>query len=108
MLIIESCYHTQRTFGKEVDAYTATITAFLKLLGKYPAAKIIPAFEKFIERSSEFPAPSDIIAIITGRVKRDAALYRELLRKRREAYLSDDEHQYIRKYEAQILEDWDR
>lgn len=107
--MLEDCYHTQRTYGKEVAAYPLTVAAFIRALGKFPAAKIMPAFKKFVSLSGDFPTIADISAIIEERAKRDPALYRELLNRiKNGSYLSNAEHAYIRKYESQTLNDWDR
>lgn len=102
--MIENCYHTQRTFGKEVAAYPQTVTAFLCELAEYPANSIIPAFKKFIRLDKEFPTVADICGIIEERVKLDKALFMELSRKPRDGgYLSDKEHDYLRKYKQQVF-----
>ena len=108
-MILEQCFHTLQLYGKDVESFPIVCRMFEAALGKYPAKKIRPAFEKFIRHCDRFPAPSDIIAIIEGRIKREPTFYRQLLQKRREyTFLSDREHEYIRKYEDAILEDWDR
>jgi hypothetical protein len=107
-MILEQCWHSLALYGKDVNSFPFVIQLFENRLAGYPAKEILPAFEKYIDNATTFPAPADIVAIIQKRVKRDPAYYRELLRKRRDEFCSTREHEYIRAYELSVLEDWDR
>jgi hypothetical protein len=105
--ILSFCWKSLHLYGKKSDDFEGLVTVYLGFLGKYPAQKVHDAFEKYIKNRREFPTPSDIIGIIEGRVKRDANVYRNLLKQRKEGvFLGDDEHRYIREYERETMEDW--
>jgi len=105
--ILEQCFHTLELYGKEVESFPFVVLTFERFLGNYPADKIIPAFERYVQQKTKFPAPADIISIIEGRIKRDSAYYRELQAKRRGVGLTKDEFEYLAKYEKQTMNDWE-
>lgn len=107
MEILGFCWKSLHLYGKRPEDFEGIVTVYLGFLGKYPAEKVHAAFEKYIRNRREFPTPSDIIAIIEGRIKRDVGVYKNLLKQRREGqFLSDDDHKYIREYEEQTMQDW--
>jgi len=54
----------QKLYGRDVANSGTIIDLFQRMMGKYPADKVIRAFEIWMERSQEFPTPADIISLI--------------------------------------------
>lgn len=75
------------------------------MLGDFPASEVEEAFAKYLKLRSQFPAPADIIGIITGRIKRDSAYYSRLIKKGDAR--SYEEDVYVVKYETQIKQDFE-
>lgn len=106
--LLEFCWKSLHLYGKKPDDFAGIQETYLAFLSNYEVGKITKAFEKYIRTRTIFPAPADIIGIIEGRIKKDPAIYRNLLAQRRAgAYLMDEEKEYIRKYERQTLNDWE-
>ena len=102
------CWNTLHRYGKTADDFNGVVKTYLSFLGGYPTRAVAAAFDKYIRHRREFPTPADIIGIIEGRVKRDGAYYIRLCRERQEgAFLTDDEHAYMRRYEGQVRNDWE-
>lgn len=100
------CLSVQKLYGRDV-ANTETISeVFHMILGKFPAAKVLRAFEVWIQRSSEFPTPADIINLIkrNGAPPLDKAVYIAIGKKDPEHRTSSD-WSYLREYEAQANDD---
>lgn len=53
----------QKNYGKEIDI-KATLQAWEYILGEYPADKVLAAMNRYMRKSSDIPAPADLIAII--------------------------------------------
>lgn len=106
--ILRQCWKTLKLYGSKESNFEERSDVFIALLGDYPAEGVLEAFRKYIQTRSEFPVPADIIGIIEGRVSRDQSVYRQLLAQRREGvFLTDEEKDYIRKYEQQTMGDWE-
>ena len=105
--LLEQCFHTLELYGKEAEAFPYVILTYERFLGEYPADKIIPAFERYVQTKTRFPAPADIISILEKRVKRDMGYYKELQQKRRGVGLTPTEWEYLEGYEKQVRNDWD-
>jgi hypothetical protein len=102
------CWNTLHRYGKTSDDFDGIVKTYLNFLGSYPTQDVASAFDKYIRHRREFPTPADIIGIIEGRVKRDGAYYTRLCRQIQEgAFVTDDEHAYMRKYEGQVRNDWE-
>lgn len=102
---IAQCYHTLDRYGRDAQGLEVAQRLFIRVLGGYPASEVIPAFEKHVAQSRNFPTPSDIVGILEGRVKRDASYYRRLLdRIKAGDFLSEDESRYLHAYERQVLD----
>jgi len=62
--LIAGCLTLQKLYGRDLGDAGTVINLFHQLLGKYPGAKVISAFEVWLERGQEFPTPADIINLI--------------------------------------------
>lgn len=92
----------QKLYGRDVANTATVIELFHKILGKYPAEKVIRAFEIWLERSQEFPTPADIIGLIkrNGKPPLSKERYISISKKDGEDRTRDD-WQYLREYEAE-------
>lgn len=104
---INDCIHVLNLYGNKDGKLKKIVNVFFKHLKEYDPVEIDKAFKTYIKCNSTFPTPSDIIGIIENRVKLDSELYKNLIRKRKDSYLSFKEENYIDKYEKQLLNDYD-
>lgn len=105
--ILAFCWKTLHLYGKKPEDYDDIAETYLMRLANYPVAEIEQAFSKYLDNRTEFPAPASIIGILQGRIKRDASYYNKLQRKIKEGFLTPDESNYVKRYEQQLLEDWE-
>lgn len=100
------CLSVQKLYGRDI-ANTETISSvFHMILGKLPAAKVLRAFEVWIQRSSEFPTPADIISLVkrNGAPPLEKAVYIAISRKDAE-HRTPGDWRYLQEYEAQANDD---
>lgn len=90
-------------YGKKVDDFDAVSEGFMAILADYSAQDVEDAFQHYIERNREFPAPTDIIRIICGDIKKDSFYYSQLMK--RKGSLDYAESDYVKKYEKQTLDE---
>ena len=62
--LLGACLALQKLYGRDVANAGTIIDVFQNMMAKYPADKVIRAFEAWMERSQEFPTPADIINLI--------------------------------------------
>lgn len=62
--MLVACLTLQKLYGRDVANTETVIELFQRMMAKYPAERVIKAFETWIERSQEFPTPSDIANLI--------------------------------------------
>lgn len=95
-------------YGKEESQFETVLEFFLSFVGRYTPAEVFQALEKYIRLRSRFPAPSDLIGLIEGRIKRDPAYYGALKDKlKRGQTLTPEQSLYVKEYEKQTLEDFE-
>lgn len=58
------CFSVQKMYGRSPENMKEINEVFHSVLKKYPAHKVLKAFEVWIERSQEFPTPADIVNLI--------------------------------------------
>lgn len=80
---------------------------FHRICESYPAEKVIKAFERWLETSTEFPTPADIIGLIkrNGRppLKESDII---AIRKKDGELRTPDDWKMLRQWEAQQLDEW--
>lgn len=106
MKILNFCWKTLHLYGKKAEDFEVIVDMYLGFLGGYPAKDVVKAFERYVKSREQFPTPSAIIGIIEGRIARDSKYYETLLKKRANSFLTDPEEDYLRRYERQVLEDF--
>lgn len=107
---IKYCWKSLKVYGRKPEDFADVAQAFLAFLGSYPAKDVLYAFKHYARNREEFPTPSDIVAILEGRIKRDAVYYKKLrdeAQKKGRYALNSEEHNYIMSYEQQVQEDWE-
>lgn len=100
--MLVACLTLQKLYGRDVANTETVIELFQKIMGKYPADKVIRAFEIWMERSQEFPTPSDIVNLIkrNGRPPLSKERYIAISKKDGEDRTQDD-WQYMREYDKE-------
>lgn len=63
--LLAGCFVLQKMYGRAPDSMEIVVTLFHNILGKYPADRVVKAFEVWLEKSPEFPTPADIINIVS-------------------------------------------
>ncbi len=107
--LLAGCFALQKLYGREVANTGTVIGLFQSMLAKYPAEKVIRAFEIWLEKSQEFPTPADIIGLIkrNGNPPLSKEMFIAISKKDGEDRTPDD-WQYLRDYDAeQRGEAWD-
>ena len=101
--MLGGCFALQKLYGRSVENTKGIIQIFHRLLSDYPAEKVIKAFEKWIERSQEFPTPADIIGLIkrNGKPPYERSRYIAIMKKDG-LERSREEWDYVRAYEAEL------
>lgn len=94
-------------YGRQPENIEIINQIFHTILGNYPADKVTKSFEKWMERSQEFPTPSDIVNLIkrNGKPPLSKEIYVTISKKDPEFRNSDDWH-YLREYEEQQQDDF--
>jgi hypothetical protein len=99
--MIAGCFVIQKLYGRQPENIEIINRTFHSVLGKFPADKVVRAFEVWLERSQEFPTPADIIGLVkrNGKPSLSKELYIAISRKDG-AERSPDDWRYLRDYEA--------
>ena len=105
--LLGTCLALQKLYGRDVANSDTIIELFQRMMGKYEAGKVIHAFETWMERSQEFPTPSDIIGLIkrAGRPPLSESMFVQISKKDGEDRTPDD-WQYLRDYQAFMNDGW--
>lgn len=95
-------------YGKKPDNFSVVNDVFQKILSKYPGNKVEKAFEMWLEKSEEFPTPSDIVNLIlrNGKMPLSESQYISISRKEGQDR-TDAEWQYLKDYEADRDRGWE-
>lgn len=95
-------------YGRDIANAETVTELFHAMLGQYPAAQVLKAFELWLQRSQEFPTPADIIGIIKrkGKPPLSKEMFIAISKKSGEDRTKDD-WQYLRDYEAELTESVD-
>lgn len=104
--LILASFSVQKMYGRQPENIEIINQVFHKILGKYPARKVLKAFEIWMERSQEFPTPADISGIIkrNGNPPLSREIYISLSKKDGEDRTGAD-WKYLRNYEEQARDD---
>lgn len=105
--LLAGCFTLQKMYGRAPDSMETVTMLFHSLLGKYPAKKVINAFEMWLERSQEFPTPADIIGLIKRRGKppiKESDII--TIRKKEVCDWTRAEGRLVEEWEAQQREEW--
>ena len=62
--LLESCWNTLNTYGKEPEAMKDTVIWFIRVLADNTTKEITVAFIKYMKINSVMPTPSDIYKLI--------------------------------------------
>lgn len=62
--LILGCFAVQKLYGRDLGNAEHVTDLFHRLLGHYPAEKVLLSFERWLKTSQEFPTPADIIGLI--------------------------------------------
>lgn len=102
------CFSVQKLYGRDIANAETVTELFHAMLGQYPAAQVLKAFELWLQRSQEFPTPADIIGIIKrkGKPPLSKEMFIAISKKSGEDRTKDD-WQYLRDYEAELTESVD-
>lgn len=97
----------QKLYGKDPESLGSVTQVFRAVLANYPAKSVIRAFELWMERSQEFPTPSDIAGIIKrkGKPPLSREVYISLSKKDPEHRTSED-WRFLREYEAEQQQEY--
>lgn len=105
--ILGACLALQKLYGRDVANAGTIIDLFQRMMGKYPADKVINAFEVWMERSQEFPTPADIVSLVKRNGKpplRESDII--AIRKKDGADRMPDEWAMLREWDAQAQDGW--
>lgn len=82
-LILHQCFQGLNVFGKTPEEMEAIIGLHQMVLADYGIEQIRPAFVKWLQTSSTFPTPADIVSLIErgGRPPLDRAVYVSISKK---------------------------
>lgn len=88
-------------YGREAESFDAVTQVFHQIMGKYPASKVLKAFEIWVEKSQEFPTPADIVGLIkrNGKPPLSKEMFIAISKKPGEDRTAED-WQYLRDFEA--------
>lgn len=103
-----ACFSVQKLYGKQPENIEIINQVFQNVLGRFQATKVIKAFEKWMERSQEFPTPADIVNLIkrNGRPPLSEALFVTISKKDYEDR-TEGERQYMRDFQQDMQEEWE-
>ena len=100
--LLGGCFALQKLYGKSPEDAPTITKLFQTILAEQPAEKVTKALEIWLQRSTEFPTPADIIALIKNNGKppvseaRIASIFRKNYNER-----STEENWILRKYEEE-------
>lgn len=97
------CFNALKVYGKEPEQLIDTVAMFQRVLGRFTFRQIQKAFDRYLERHSEMPAPSDIVNIIEPpQEPLSAATYVSLQKKAYSGeYLMRDEREFCEAFRRQ-------
>ena len=113
--MITQCFDVLKVYGKEPEQIKNTIKAFILTLAGFSMEQINSAFIAYLSDNSEMPTPSDIVKLIKrgNKPPLEKSVYIALCQKRERTSffeagahgncLTIDEEQYIRDYEAEMM-----
>lgn len=106
--LLAGCFTLQKMYGRAPDSLETVALLFHNMLGKYPADKVIKAFELWLERSQEFPTPADIVGLLRRNGKPPLSKERYIAISKKDGQdRTPDDWQYMREYEKeQDTEEW--
>lgn len=104
-LILGQCFQALNLYGKEPEQIEATIGLHQMVLSSYSIDQIKPAFIRWLETNSTFPAPADIVSLIRrgGKPPLDRVFYVSLSKKPGDQRTSA-EWEYIQDYERSQMD----
>jgi|GEM_PF-4989899 len=101
---LTTCHQVQKTFGAGGDKLKDRAKAFLIILKDVEFERVVKALEYWIGHEQEFPTPADIRRICEGKPYIYCSkIYGDLIRKRKDLYLSHKEENYIKHYEQRVF-----
>lgn len=62
--LLESCWNTLNTYGKEPEAMKDTVIWFIRVLADNTTEEITVAFTRYMKTNSAMPTPADIFKLI--------------------------------------------
>lgn len=100
-----ACLLVQRTYGKQGSDIEKITNVFLKILSGFEPERVIDAVKEWVETSSEFPTPADILQILNPKPKFEYAVYQRLAHKAKVdgVSMTSDEWSYLRGYERLVI-----
>lgn len=103
-----ACFSVQKMYGRQPENIEIINQVFHNILGRFQGNKVIKAFEKWMERSQEFPTPADIVNLIkrNGRPPLSESLFVTISKKDYEDR-TEEERQYMRDYQAEMHDEWE-
>ena len=105
--MLGACLALQKLYGRDVANAGTIIDLFQRMMGEYPADKVIKAFEIWMKRSQEFPTPADIINLIRRDGKpplRESDII--AIRKKDGEFRTRAECDMLKEWDAQQQEGW--
>lgn len=92
-------------YGKTPEEIPDLLRGFLLILGEESYEDIRGAFIEYLRKNNQMPAPSDIYGIIhPDPPQLSQAYYTKIKRRAVKYYITDDEREYIRRFEKQELD----
>ncbi len=105
--ILGACLALQKLYGRDVANTGTVIDLFQRLLADYPADKVIMALQTSLEKSQEFPTPSDIINLIKRDGKPPIKESDVIAIRKKDAELrTSEDWGLLREWEAQQNDSW--
>lgn len=98
-------YASQQTYGDKAQMMDWRDKMFQLVLGNYTIAQVTTAFMEHVRRSSALPTPHDIAVLIEPSLAPlSSAMFVRLTAKAKQGqWLTSDEREYMRRFEAQEL-----
>jgi hypothetical protein len=63
-VLLFACASSQKLYGREPEAFEAATQVIQNVLGRFPADKSVRSLQTWLERSTEFPTPADLVNLI--------------------------------------------
>lgn len=105
--LLLACATSQKLYGREPEAFEASVQVIQRVLSGYPAEKAEKAVLTWLERSAEFPTPADLVGLIKRNGKpplRESDII--AIRKKEGADRTREEWDALKEWDAQQSEGW--